>query len=284
MTAPPLTVVLPAREGLASVEAVLDALRPQALATGTEVIVVGPVDAPLPDGVHAIRMASDDIFALRQAGYEQARGAVVATGEDHAVPRPDWCAAIIRAHAEHPEVPMVVGCLANGTARTLAGRANFLAFAAPFEPPMPALRGGRPAPSSALSVKRAVLEDCRGRKGHFEAEVIPRLFADGAFVSDDRIVADHHQDHGLRWAVVNGYHSARSSYGLGRSGIAARTRVRLAGWAVLAWPRRIMREAMASRSRARGDLAGVAPIALAVGVGAALGLLVGPGRSPDRVA
>src|SRR5262249_45304077 len=148
----------------------------------------------------------------------EARGAIVAIGEDHAVPRPGWCEAVIRAHAERPEAPAIVGCLVNATDATVAGHANFLAFAAPWQPPMPTLPPKRPPPSSTLSLKRSALEGIEDEApGWFEAGLLPALFEEGRLVADDRIVVDHHQDHGGLWSVVNAFHSARSSYGFERS-------------------------------------------------------------------
>ena len=157
---PPLTVVIPARGGLAEAAEALEALTPGADEAGAEVVVAGDSDGAEPacDPVRAISSTEADILALRKLGIEAARGEVVAIGEDHAVPRSDWCEAVLRAHAEHPEAAAIVGCLVNATDATLAGRANFLAFASAWQPPMPALPPDRPPPSSTLSFKRDALE------------------------------------------------------------------------------------------------------------------------------
>jgi hypothetical protein len=280
---PPLSVVIPTREDLDELEPVLAALEEQAARTGTEVIVVGRVKARAPRWVRVIEAQDDDIFRLRMLGLREARGDVVAIGEDHAVPREDWCEAIVRAHAEHPDVPAVVGSMRNATAATIGGRANFLAFAAPFEAPMPALRARRPPPSSIVSFKASALETAREEPGHLEATLIPRLFEEGRMVADERVLIDHFQDHGLRWAVVNAFHSARASYGTARAGLDSEARLRTARWSLVNWPRRIMGEARAATG-SRADLAAVAAIAAAAAAGAASGALAGPGRSPARVA
>jgi hypothetical protein len=287
---PPLSVVVPAREGFEEVAEVLDVLLPLAEAAGAEVVVVGDTrGAALPTGcVRLIDAPVADMRILRQRGLEAASGEVVAIGEDHAMPRPDWCQAVIRAHAESPAAPAVVGCLVNATEATVPGRANFLAFAAPWQPPMPDLPAGRPPPSSTLSFKRVALEGIGSKPpGWFEAGLIPSLFAAGKMVADERIVVDHYQDHGSFWSIRNGYDSARSSYGYERSELDPAGRRRLARWALRNIPRALRAEARAGARGARVTLperALIAAIAAAAGLGGAAGALRGPGRSGDRVA
>lgn len=288
---PPLSVVIPVREGLAEVAAVLDVLMPLAQAVGAELLVVGDGVGAVPppgDGVRLIDMPVADMLALRRRGLEAANGEVVAIGEDHAMPRPDWCRAVIRAHAERPAAAAIAGCLVNATDATVAGRANFLAFAASWQPPMPVLPPGRPPPSSTLSFKRAVLEGIGSKPlGWFEADLIPSLFAAGKMVADERIVVDHHQDHGSFWSIRNAYDSARSSYGYGRSELDPARRRKVARWAIANIPGQLRAEA---REGARGapmalpEKALIATIAVAAGIGGALGMTLGPGRSADRVA
>jgi hypothetical protein len=281
---PPLTVVVPVREGLGEIAPVLDGLLPQARRTGTEVLVVGRVEGPSPDeAVRLVPLADDNIFRQRLVGIREARGAIVAMGEDHAVPRPDWCEAVLRAHAELPDIPAIAGCLVNATDRTLGGRGNFLGFAAPFQPPMPRLPGERPPPLSALSFKSESLAGLDDMLGRFEAILVPAMFSEGRMVADERIVVDHYQDHGIVWPVVNGFHGARSAYGYMRAAIGPRERLRQARWSISNWPRRIFGEARAAAD-GRAELALAALVGTAVGVGGAVGALSGPGRSPDRVA
>jgi hypothetical protein len=282
----PLSVVIPVRDGVEEIEQVLRALLPQARATGTEVLVVGRAEGPAPDGVRIVRVEDDDIYRLRLEGIEAARGALIAIGEDHAVPRPDWCAAVIRAHAERPAAPAVIGCLSNATDRTLSGRGNFLAFAAPFGPPL-AKPLRRPPPSSAISFKREALHEGRGRVGWFESVLMPRLFEEGRLAVDARIVVDHYQDHGIVWSIVNGFHSARGSYGYASRGLPRADRAAQARWSLRHWPPRLIAEARAAVAGEPGhaaDLAMVAVVAVAAAVGGAVGSLAGPGSSPRRVA
>ncbi len=285
MTArPPLSVVIPVREGIAELDSVLKGLLPQASATSTEVIVVGPAGGPVPAGVRLVELDDPNFYELRRVGIREATGEIVAIGEDHAEPRPDWCAAVIRAHGEHPSAAAIIGCLENVSTETLTGRANFLAFAACVGAPMRGARPRRPPPVSALSFKREALGDGHGPLGEFEAVITPRLFAQGAMEVDERVVVDHRQDHGLLWSIANGFHGARASYGYLRPGLAWRERLQQARWGLRNWPPRILREARERPEATSTELAIVVAIGAAMGAGSAAGSLLGPGRSPALVA
>jgi hypothetical protein len=287
----PLSVVVPVREGLAEVADLLETMLPGAGAVGAEVVVVGDLgpDERAPDErVLLVRVRSRDILELHRRGVEAARGEVVAMGEDHAVPRPDWWQGVIRAHAENPQVPAIAGCLVNATDATVSGRANFLAFAAPWQPPMPTLPLRRPPPCSALSFKRWALEPATEKPaGWLEAELIPAAFGAGEMLADERIVVDHHQDHGLLWAIRNAFHSARSSYGYERERLPPRQRWRVARWALANVPprqREEAREGAFGRALPWGERSLIAVLGYAHMVGAVVGVLVGKGSSPDRLA
>jgi hypothetical protein len=269
---------------------VLAVLLPEAERTGAEVVVVGDVGAGAvaPGGrVRLVPTRSADMLELHKLGCAAARGEVVAIGEDHALPRPGWCEAVIRAHAERPE-PAIVGCLVNATDATLAGRANFLAFAAAWQPPLPELPEHRPPPASTLSFKRAALDGIEAMPaGWLEADLVPRLFARRSMVADDRIVVDHHQDHGGLWSIRNAFHSARSSYGARHGRLDRSRRWTVARWALANVSPQLRREARAGTAGGKlgaAERALVAAISVAAGLGAAIGALAGTGRSPDRLA
>ncbi|MGA2469933.1 MAG: hypothetical protein ABSG64_04510 [Solirubrobacteraceae bacterium] len=242
-TPPPLSIILPLRPGEAGVEGLLGPIMSQAERSGAEVLIVGETGNLVVPGARLVPHHDENIFRLRMIGILESRGEIVAIGEDHAIPRPDWCEAVVRAHAERPDVPAIAGCLVNATDRTLAGRGNFAAFAAPFTPPMPTLPGLRPPPISTLSIKRAALDGVDRGLGCFEAVLVPKLFDDGQMVADDRIIVDHYQDHGAAWAVANGFHGPRAAYGYLRRDLTWRARLQSAGWSLRHWPARIFAEA-----------------------------------------
>jgi hypothetical protein len=286
-TRPKLSVAIPARGGLDEAEAVIDALRPQAESAGLEVIISGgpPADAPA-DWIRIFPSEDKDILRLRLRAIQEARGEIIAIGEDHAVPTADWCAAVLRAHEENPSAPAIVGCLANATDSTTAGRANFLAFAAPWQPPVDSLYPERSPPSSAVSYKRETVADIH-EPGDLEMAVLLGLHGSGSLVADGRVVLDHHQDHGIRWSVRNGFDNTRCLCGYASRSMSRRQRLRSVRTTVPNLLRRPMREARAGRRSDPGavrDLATVAIIALAAAIGGAAGIMLGPGASAERVA
>jgi hypothetical protein len=98
---PPLSVVIPARDGLRGLDPVFAELLPQAREAGAQVIVSGGSDRAAPDAVRLLPTAETSILGLRLAGLRAADGELVAIGEDHAVPLPGCIEGIIRA----PSIP-----------------------------------------------------------------------------------------------------------------------------------------------------------------------------------
>ena len=195
---------------------------------------------------------------------------------------------MIRAHAEHPEAAAVVCCLDNATEATVGGRANFFSFASPWLPPMQTLPDRRPPPVSTLSFKREALSGAESAGvGWLESELTPSLFAEGAMVADGTIVIDHHQDHGVLWPVRNAYHSARASYGYQRASLDPARRREVARWTARWIAPGMLREARGASRRTRvgaREWALIALISVGAGIGGTAGALLGPGRSPTRVA
>jgi hypothetical protein len=152
---------------------------------------------------------------------------------------------------------------------------------------MPSLPAHRPPPCSALSFKRwALAPVAENQAGWLEAVLIPAAFAAGEMVADERIVVDHHQDHGALWSIRNAFHSARSSYGYERGRLPAARRREVARWALANIPARLRAEARGGSGGRLGwpEATLVAAIAAAHGLGGAVGVIRGKGRSPKRVA
>lgn len=256
-------------------------------AVGGELVVVGLDGNDLPSpptGLRGVPVRDADMLRLRLAGVKAAAGSIVAIGEDHSVPAPDWAEAVLRAHTEHPSAPAVVGCLVNAADRSISGRANFLAFAGSYAPPMPDVPKWRPPPLSTLSLKRTTLTELDDRPGGLDA-LANRLFADNLLVADDRIVVHHDQDLGTLGSIRNAYIVTRSAYGYaidreqpGRRSEAARWAARHLGPTV--W--RTARAAQPSTPSRVAELAIVAAMAAANSVGAVLGAVVGFGRAPAQ--
>jgi len=287
-----LSVVIGTRQSWREVGRFVESWLPELAEVGGEAVIAsGQGGTPkVPQGVHWLASSSDNVLLLRLQAIRASRGRVVAIGEDHAAPRPGWCTAIVRAHEEHPEAAAIVGCLQNATSSTVAGRANFLAFAAPFQHPMPCLYPFRPPPISALSFKHAVLAELPlhdRNPGVLEAELVPRLFADNAMEVDDRIVVDHYQDHGMLWSVINAVSNTRANYGYATQTYSLRRRMDVARWIVSNLPHQLWTEATARAGRIAVeplDLAAVAALIAATVGGAIVGTFGGPGKAGDRVA
>lgn len=285
---PSISVVIPSREGRTAITAVMDALVPQVEAVHGEIVVVDSRGGPSSDEppIRWISVADPNLLRLRARAVRAGKGEIIAIGEDHAFPRPGWCEAILRAHAEHPEAAAIVGCLINATTATVAARANFLAFAAPYAPPMVALPADWPPPVSTLSLKRDALVDLGEATGSLETDFIPRLYAEGRMVADPRIRVDHYQDHGLWWSVRNLYSVSRAAYGYIQDRDSPQRRRETARWLrhapALHWPD--ARAAAGRGLRARVDLGATGLICVAGALGGIVGTYAGPGRAPDRMA
>ena len=92
----------------------LAAIRPDAEAAGAEIVVADGSARRTADGdevgpaVRWIKAEGASVFELFAIALRAARGDVVALTEDHAIPRPGWIPAVLRAHAEHPEAAAMV--------------------------------------------------------------------------------------------------------------------------------------------------------------------------------
>ena len=278
----PLTVVVVVIEELARAAPAIEAIRREVDEVGGEVLAVTPGrPTSFTDGtLRVVGMTSQSRYEARRAAIAAAGGAVVAIGEDHASPRRGWARAVLAAHERHHDAAGVVGCLWNGTDQTRSGRANFLAFAAPWSHPMTVVPRHRPPPLSTMSVKRWALDGLADTPGAL-AHHLARLFLAGAMVTDPTIVVDHCQDFGIPWAMRNAFDNARSGFAVSARGLPSARRVRLAVGATMN-PRTLLREARATGAPA-ADLAAVVPIAVASAAGAVAGSLAGAGRSDERI-
>jgi len=284
---PALSVVIPTRHPFSRLGELVDAHVTQLRELGGELVIVGGAGEPSEhrNGVRFVASETADIMSLRARGLEVARGDVIAFGEDHAFPRPGWAPEVVRAHAGAPDAAVVVGRLSNATDATSSARGNFLSFAAPFASPSADVR--RPPPLSVVSVKRSALSDRDLGPGRLETEFLPRVFATGRLVMDDRIVVDHHQAFGLFTAVRNAFAVARTSYGYARDRWSPQQRREVARWALVHIAPRAVNEARAELARIGGprrDLVVVGIISASSAVGAALGALVGPGSAAEHAA
>lgn len=292
---PPLSIVVATTEGWPYSRPVLDSFRAEAESIGAEIVFADGSGRPAPGPAEvgaSVRWLSYDVpvvFNLFSLGLREARGEIVATTEDHAEVRPGWCAAVLRAHAEHPEAAAIGGAIENGSRDSLVDWASFFITQGPHMAPL----GSRQVPMTTneanLSFKRWAVErlgDSAGQ-GFMAILELRRLADDGAVLRvDDRMSVDHRQTIGFRATSAIHYHNGRSISGFRRGrGMEPEDWLRMA--AALALP--VVRTARVVRSlwakgRLRGTLLASIPLILwfdlCQGVGHLMGYALGPGGSP----
>lgn len=107
LSAPALSVILPASSGFANVARTVRALCAQTVCDRLELVIVTPdgdiaLDTAMADAFANVQVIAGGIplIGARVAGVKAARAPIVALAEDHSFPEPDWAAALIAAHDE----------------------------------------------------------------------------------------------------------------------------------------------------------------------------------------
>ena len=296
---PPLSVVIGTGEGWPYVRNLVRVLRPQIESVDGELLIVDASGnaAPAADelGDHVLwlsREGAPSVFALYAIGLREARGAIVATTEDHALPRPGWCRAILDAHAAHPEAAAIGGAIENGSQDTLMEWASYFTTQGPHMAPLGDHVVAMTTNEANVSYKReavALVDDNDGLG--FMAILHNRWLADSGAVLrvDDRMVVDHFETTGFVSTTSIHFHNGRSIAGFRRSdGMSREDWVRMATSLLLpAWRSvRVWRTGLA-KGRLRRQLLASAPLALwleyAQGCGSLAGYLLGPGNSPSHL-
>ncbi len=290
---PALSIVLASSHAWPEAETTLRALLGADSTVDFEVILCAG-GAPPPPGwgderLNVLAAPDQSVFALRARGVAQARGEIVAITEDHCVPAPDWPAALLSAHARHPDAVALAGAVANGATATAWDWANFLMTFAEHMPPLDGATATR-APSVANgSFKRTRVGPTRDvAPGWLELELMPSLVGAGGVARDGGPLVIHDQSHGgTRSTLAAHFHNGRASAGLrvDQPGPRATSRE----WRRLArLPWRLTRE-LRTALAVRPPLTGVAArgarlvplLAVAHSLGELTGLLLGPGASAE---
>jgi hypothetical protein len=296
-TTPPLTIVIATTQRWPEVQPCLDSIHDEAAALGAEVLVLDntgdgfpPEAAERYPAVTAITEHGASVFRLRSLGLARARGEVVAITEDHCIPRPGWCAGLLRAHAEHPDVAAIGGPVENGARRRFSDWALFLNNHAPFVPPV---AGGEVAglDRANIAYKRRVLPTAPSPEGRGEPFLDERLAAAGErFRLEPDLVSDHVQSLGMGGTLSIAFHNGRAVAGLRLlSGLTPRQRavkvVRSVGKApfFLARTSTVVLRRRVVPPRGYASLPVVVPIVLAISGGSVLGYLFGPGDSARHI-
>lgn len=296
---PPLTVLIPTTQPWPEIEAPLRAVYAEAVELGAEILLLASSEDGFPPDMDRLYPAATtvvepgaSVFRLRSVGLARARGEVVAATEDHAIPRPGWCAAHLRAHGEHPDVAVVGGPIDNASRASVVDWAIFLRNHAPFVPP-----AGGSGPRSSVdranaSYKRRVLPHEPSPDGRSEPFIDERLRARGErFYLDERILSDHRQSFGLAATLAMVYHNGRAVSGFRvAEGIAPRERAVRITKALAKAPVffaqtafHVVRQRRSLPPRALASLPLVAAVTTSISVGSLVGYVRGPGRSPHRL-
>jgi hypothetical protein len=292
-----MSVMFASIRGWPAAKPTLDSLRDQVAAAGGEIVVMDGSGNPTPSAedtgavVRWVKHPGWSVFQLRHAGYREARGEIVAVTEDHCRAKPDWCEAILRAHAEHPDAIAVGGCSQNGTTSNVVDWAAFIVVQGPFVAPLANGAADRIAGAATVSYKRRALDRFpdHGPLGAIELFDTATVRRDGeTLVNDERIRIIHHQSMGILGTATAEFHNGRTIAGFRRRMMERGDVLRIVGFPVLALYRslRSIRIALGKRVP-RTALVSAIPLIFflqyAHGAGELLGYLAGPGDSPRRL-
>lgn len=228
---------------------------------------------------------------LRSLGLRAARGAIVATAEDHFVYDEQWGVRILAAHRARLHVA-IGGAVENASRDRVVDWAAYIAEYGKFMLPLP------PGPAADLpgpnvSYKRGPLEEACGDlldRGVWENLLYDRLRARGlGLYADPAILAYHAKRFGFREFLAQRYHFGRSYAATRVAGSPAVTRAFRVTIALFLPPLFLWRYAVALGRKRRGiaPLVKASPLlavfAVAWSVGEFLGYAFGDGGSSLRV-
>jgi hypothetical protein len=294
----PLSVVVGTGEGWPYVRNLVAALRGDAERIGAEIVIADGSGKPAPPAreigrnVRWLSVDAPSVFALYEVGLRAATGEVIATTEDHALPREGWCAAIVSAHAAHPEAAAIGGAIENGSTGGLIEWASYFTTQGPHMAPLGDRVVAMTTNEANVSYKRAALADVDDNAGLGFMAILhnQRLAESGAILRvDDRMVVDHFETVGFGPTTTIHFHNGKSISGFRRArGMTPEDWLRMATALLLpAWRTgRVLRVGLRKR-RLRRELLASSPLALwleyAQGTGSLLGYLLGPGDSPSHL-
>jgi hypothetical protein len=293
-----LSVVVGTGEGWPLVRELVAELASEAARADAEVIIVDGSGKPaprtdeLPGEVRWLTAKAPSVFALYAVGLRSARGEIVALTEDHALPRPGWFKAILRAHAAHPEAAAIGGAIENGSTGGLIEWASYFTTQGPHMAPLGDRVVRMTTNEANVSYKRMAVEGFDDNAGlGFMAILHNRRLAERGEILrvDDRITVDHFEKNGFVPTTALHFHNGKSISGFRRArGMSREDWLRMASALVLpAWrTARVVRVGLL-KGRRRRELLTSAPMALWLeyvqGTGSLLGYLAGPGDSPSHL-
>ena len=294
---PLVSVVIASVNGLPAIGECLEALTHQDGGVEAEIVVVdrcgeetrSALRARFPSAQVVAADAGASIPALRALGMARARGRMVAILEDHCNVGPGWLQAVARQ--QQAGALAVGGAVENGSVLRSVDWAAFFCEYARFMPPVP--RGVVPGITGNNSVyDRGLLERLgpAARAEVWESFLHQRIRALGVpFHSDPDLIVIHKKSFGYVEFLTQRYHYSRSFAGARLQGAPWWKRLGYACATPLLPPVLMGRiaGAVAGKRRHVGRFVGSSPVLATFLVswawGEAVGALLGPGRSLERV-
>ncbi|HUP83220.1 MAG TPA: glycosyltransferase family A protein [Candidatus Limnocylindria bacterium] len=219
---PPLSVVVPTRDGWPKYKPYFEHHRREIDSVGGELLVLDGTNLPPPPAdligpnVRWISKPGESVMGLRALGYPEARGEIVGVSEDHTRVPVGWAAAILECHAEHPEAAAIGGSVENGTSRSYVEWADFLCGHDREIPSVGQARRVGLCGLTNVSYKRDVIRKLRPLAGIGVNDAIfqRELAREGAtLLVDDRITCKHEQALSFKAATRLLYHAGRMGAG-----------------------------------------------------------------------
>jgi glycosyltransferase involved in cell wall biosynthesis len=295
---PDLSVVIASVNGLPYPLQCLDALAAQRDAVDLEVVVADCTGASTAAAIRErhpwVRLVTFDspqsVPALRSAGFEVARGRLVAVTEDHCVPDPNWVSALIEAQKRTGWAAVGGGVEIAATDRPIDWAVYFCEYANLMSPvpegPAPAV------PGMNVVYDMEQLEPMRSifTQGLWENVIHDRVREAGFEIGlDPSIVVNHCKHFTIAMFASERFHYSRAYAGNRVAGAGAATR---ATWALksLALPPlvvlRVVR-AVSTKRRHVGWLLRTAHLVVMFSViwslGELVGYVAGPGDSLVKI-
>jgi hypothetical protein len=295
----PLTGLLATVRGWPTIRPAVERLVDDVVRAGGDAMILDgsglppPGDTELPglgSTVQWVSMPGKSVFQLRYAGYQTAKGEVVAVTEDHVLVGHDWAQRHLAVHAAHPDAGAVGGAVENGSNARVVDWAAFFMIQGPFIAPLvngPAKRLAMPA---NVSYKRRVLRRLGGDEtlGLIDWMELPRALEGESLIADDTIRVLHHQSQGFWRTSLAEFDNGRTIAGYRRRRMTGGDWARLITSPLLPVYRSFRAIRLAShKQRPAGTLARSAPALMwfqyCAMAGEVLGYVGGPGSSPNRL-
>ncbi|HEY5520667.1 MAG TPA: glycosyltransferase family A protein [Candidatus Limnocylindrales bacterium] len=288
-----LSIVIPTRVGWPHMRRSIDAVLPQLEAARAELIVSDSSGLPVPDFASAsnirwLRLPGMPAHVLRQHGYREARGAIVAITEDHCAPAADWAASILAEHARAPNAAGIFGLVDNGSRDKAVDWALYSVGYLAWAPPTPVARG---TPGHAnLSFKSWIFRQLPPQGDQvLEFRYVGALRDAGYEVlATDRTLVTHFQSAGLPQTARLLFHNGRMIAGVRRDRMTGRDWLRAMAPGPVALFRTLRTCGIAgSKPQIQANVLKSLPIILMLHlshtIGEGVGYLGGPGKSGQQV-